>query len=277
MKISWSQYDPGAAWDELISAPGRPRPHAQTLTKYLSSLTPSRLSRRQEAAERAIVEMGITFTVYSEGQNIDRAWPFDIIPRVIAASEWRRIEAGLKQRLTALNLFIDDIYNEQRILADGRFPREVIETSGNFLKECMGARPAHGVWAHICGSDLVRDADGTVYVLEDNLRVPSGVSYMLENRIVTKQVFPELFAHSRILPVDNYPSLLFDTLASLSPRPLDYPEVVVLTPGIYNSAYFEHAYLAQSMGPSSSRAATWSWPTTIASICAPSRGSSAST
>ncbi|HUG97578.1 MAG TPA: circularly permuted type 2 ATP-grasp protein [Gammaproteobacteria bacterium] len=248
MKIDWSQYDPGHAWDELLSGPGRPRPHARELTRYLSSLTPNGLGRRQQAAERAIMEMGITFTVYSEGQNIDRAWPFDIIPRVIAADEWRRIEAGLKQRLSALNMFIDDIYNEQRILAAGRFPREVIETSGNFLKECMGARPAHGVWAHICGSDLVRDADGTVYVLEDNLRVPSGVSYMLENRIVTKQVFPELFANTRILPVDDYPSLLFDTLASLSPRPLDYPEVVVLTPGIYNSAYFEHAYLAQSMG-----------------------------
>ncbi|NGP54001.1 circularly permuted type 2 ATP-grasp protein [Thioalkalivibrio sp. XN8] len=248
MKISWSEYDPGGAWDELLSGPGRPRPHARRLTRHLAALTAKQLGLRQAAAERAIVEMGITFTVYSEGQNIDRAWPFDIIPRVIAASEWRGIEAGLKQRLTALNLFIDDIYNEQRILADGRFPRELIETSSNFLRECSGFRPAHGVWAHVCGSDLVRDADGTVYVLEDNLRVPSGVSYMLENRIVTKQVFPELFAHQRILPVDDYPSQLFDTLASLSPRPLDYPEVVVLTPGIYNSAYFEHAYLAQAMG-----------------------------
>jgi uncharacterized circularly permuted ATP-grasp superfamily protein len=248
VKISWSEYDPGKVWDELLGAPGKPRPHARQLTKYLSSLSPSQLSRRQEAAERAILEMGITFTVYSEGQNIDRAWPFDIIPRIMSASEWRGIQDGLKQRLTALNLFIDDIYNEQRIIRDGRFPRELLETSGNFLKECVGAKPAHGVWAHICGSDLVRDSDGTVYVLEDNLRVPSGVSYMLENRIVTKQVFPELFAHSRILPVDDYPSLLFDTLASLSPRPLDYPEVVVLTPGIYNSAYFEHAYLAQAMG-----------------------------
>jgi uncharacterized circularly permuted ATP-grasp superfamily protein len=248
MKISWTQYDPGTCWDELLLAPGHPRSHARKLTEYLSSLSPTQLRRRQEAAERAILEMGITFTVYSEGQNIDRAWPFDIIPRIIPADEWRRIETGLKQRLAALNMFINDVYNEQRIIADGRFPRELLETSGNFLKECIGVQPAHGAWAHICGSDLVRDADGTVYVLEDNLRVPSGVSYMLENRIVTKQVFPELFAHSRILPVDDYPSLLFDMLASLSPRPLDYPEVVVLTPGIYNSAYFEHAYLAQSMG-----------------------------
>ena len=248
MKINWSEYDPGAGWDELLSAAGTPRPHASQLTRYLSSLSPSQLSRRQQAAERAILEMGITFTVYSEGQNIDRAWPFDIIPRVIASSEWRHIETGLEQRLRALNMFIDDVYNEQRIIKDGRLPEDLIKSSGNFLPACVGVRPAHGVWAHICGSDLVRDADGTVYVLEDNLRVPSGVSYMLENRIVTKQVFPELFAHSRIQPVDDYPSLLFDTLASLSPRPLDYPEVVVLTPGIYNSAYFEHAYLAQSMG-----------------------------
>ena len=248
MKINWSEYDPGGGWDELLSAAGTPRPHASQLTRYLSSLSPSQLSRRQQAAERAILEMGITFTVYSEGQNIDRAWPFDIIPRVIASSEWRHIETGLEQRLRALNMFIDDVYNEQRIIKDGRLPEDLIKSSGNFLSACVGVKPAHGVWAHICGSDLVRDADGTIYVLEDNLRVPSGVSYMLENRIVTKQVFPELFAHSRIQPVDDYPSLLFDTLASLSPRPLDYPEVVVLTPGIYNSAYFEHAYLAQSMG-----------------------------
>ncbi|MFU8896623.1 MAG: circularly permuted type 2 ATP-grasp protein [Gammaproteobacteria bacterium] len=248
MKINWSEYDPGTGWDELLSAAGRPRPHAHQLTRYLSSLSPSQLSRRQQAAERAILEMGITFTVYSEGQNIDRAWPFDIIPRVIAGSEWRHIETGLEQRLRALNMFIDDVYNEQRILKDKRLPEELIKSSGNFLAACVGMKPAHGAWAHICGSDLVRDADGTVYVLEDNLRVPSGVSYMLENRIVTKQVFPELFTHTRIQPVDDYPSLLFDTLASLSPRPLDYPEVVVLTPGIYNSAYFEHAYLAQSMG-----------------------------
>jgi uncharacterized circularly permuted ATP-grasp superfamily protein len=248
MKIRWKDYDAGRTYDELFTASGRARPHARALASYLSRLGPKPLMIRQHAAERAIVEMGITFTVYSEGQNIDRAWPFDIIPRTISAREWRRVEQGLTQRLTALNMFIDDIYHDQRILEEGVFPREIIETSGNFLEQCMGVSPAHGVWAHICGSDLVRDADGTMYVLEDNLRVPSGVSYMLENRIVTKQVFPELFRNNTILPVDDYPSQLFDTLASLSPRPLDYPEVVVLTPGIYNSAYFEHAYLAQSMG-----------------------------
>ncbi len=232
----------------MITGGGRARPHAREVTRYLSSLSARQLGRRQEAAERAISEMGVTFTVYSEGQNIDRAWPFDIIPRTVSASEWQRVEHGLQQRLTALNAFVDDVYNDQRIVKDGKVPAELLETSENYLPECVGIRPPHGAWAHICGSDLVRDADGTIYVLEDNLRVPSGVSYMLENRIVTKQVFPELFSRNRILPVDDYPSQLFDTLASLSPRPLDYPVVVVLTPGIYNSAYFEHSYLAQSMG-----------------------------
>jgi len=203
---------------------------------------------RQEAAEQVIRASGITFTVYSEGQNIDRAWPFDIIPRPIALEEWKRTETGLIQRLRALNHFIDDVYHEQRIVAEGRFPRELLESSVNYLRPCAGVQPAHGVWAHICGSDLVRGADGTLYVLEDNLRVPSGVSYMLENRMVTKHVFPELFARQSIQPVVDYPSKLFGMLASISPRPEDEPEIVVLTPGIYNSAYFEHSYLAQKMG-----------------------------
>jgi uncharacterized circularly permuted ATP-grasp superfamily protein len=192
--------------------------------------------------------MGITFTVYSEGQNIDRAWPFDIVPRTLERSEWAGIEAGLKQRLRALNHFIDDVYHEQRMVKAGRFPRDILESSKNYLAACAGAKPAHGVWANICGTDLVRDRDGTMYVLEDNLRVPSGVSYMLENRSVTKHVFPELFEHQNILPVDDYPAELFNMLVSLSPRSGDEPEVVVLTPGIYNSAYFEHSYLARRMG-----------------------------
>ncbi len=248
VKVDWSRYDPGDGYDELIRAPGRARPAARSLAEYLSSLTARQLKRRQEAADRAIVEMGITFTVYAEGENIDRAWPFDIIPRTLGAAEWRRTDAGLKQRLRALNCFIDDVYHEQRIVRDRRFPRAVLKSSRNVLKGCRGAKPPHGVWANICGSDLVRGADGTLYVLEDNLRVPSGVSYMIENRSVAKRVFPELFEHQSIRPVDAYPSELFDMLTSLSPRPADEPEVVVLTPGIYNSAYFEHAYLAQRMG-----------------------------
>lgn len=244
----WTNYHCDGFYDELIGPEGKPRVGAATLAAHLEGLSKRQLQLRQEAAERAIVEMGVTFTVYTEGQNIDRAWPFDIIPRIIAANEWRQIEQGLRQRLTALNMFIDDLYDEQRILGDGLIPRELIESSPDFRPECIGARPLHGVWAHVCGSDLVRDGDGTVYVLEDNLRVPSGVSYMLENRSVTKRVFPELFRHQIIAPVDDYPSDLFDTLAALSPRPGDEPEVVVLTPGIFNSAYFEHSYLAQRMG-----------------------------
>lgn len=248
MGIDWKQYNPGGFYDELISSPGYARAPARTLIKYLRTLSDQELQTRIEAAELAIIEMGITFTVYTESGNIDRAWPFDIIPRVIAAKEWRQIEQGLKQRLKALNLFINDIYNEQRILNDGVVPKDIILGSRDYRKQCVGITPPHGVWAHICGTDLVRDQQGTVYVLEDNLRVPSGVSYMIENRTLTKRVFPELFEDHSIQPVADYPAQLFDTLASISPRPADYPEVAVLTPGIYNSAYFEHAFLAQQMG-----------------------------
>ena len=248
MRIDWNQYDPGEFYDELISTPGHPRTASRSLAKYLGSLSDQQLNRRQRAAELAIEEMGITFTVYTEGENIDRSWPFDIIPRVISVREWRRLEQGLMQRLNALNLFIDDLYHDQKIVKAKVFPKSLLKGSGNFLKQCIGANPVHGVWAHICGTDLVRNKDGVIYVLEDNLRVPSGVSYMIENRSVTKRVFPELFRRRSILPVDDYPAQLFDMLASLSPRPLDYPEVVVLTPGIYNSAYFEHSFLAQQMG-----------------------------
>lgn len=248
MKINWETYEPGRFWDELMAGAGNPRPTAARVVRYLGSLTDRQLKSRQAAAERAILEMGITFTVYSEGQNIDRAWPLDIIPRVIEGSEWDTIEAGLKQRLAALNMFIDDIYHDQRAIGDGIVPAELILSSKDYLEVCRGVNPAQGVWAHICGTDLVRDGDGTMYVLEDNLRVPSGVSYMLENRSVIKRVFPELFTRTRIRPVDDYTHNLFDMLTSLSPRPLDQPEIVVMTPGIFNSAYFEHSFLAQRMG-----------------------------
>jgi len=246
--VDWAAYDPAGNYDDMIDGSGAPRPAARELAARLGMMNRRELAARQQAAEQAIISMGITFTVYSEGQNIDRAWPFDIIPRTLERAEWARTEAGLKQRLRALNHFIDDVYHEQRMVRDGRFPREVLESSKNFLPPCVGATPAHGVWANICGTDLVRDKDGTMYVLEDNLRVPSGVSYMLENRSVTKLVFPELFERQDILPVDDYPAELFNMLVSLSPRPGDEPEVVVLTPGIYNSAYFEHSYLARRMG-----------------------------
>ncbi|NND53498.1 MAG: circularly permuted type 2 ATP-grasp protein [Gammaproteobacteria bacterium] len=247
-KLDWSEYDPGTIYDELIGSPGQPRKPVAGLAEFLAKLGPKRLKRRQIAAERAIVEMGITFTVYSEGQNIDRAWPFDVIPRPMPADEWDTTAAGLAQRLRALNFFIADVYGDRRFIREGHIPEELLLTSKNYLPACEGARPPNDVWANICGTDLVRGSDGVLYVLEDNLRVPSGVSYMLENRAVTKQVFPEIFARQSIRPVDDYPSELFDMLATLSPRPGDMPEVVVLTPGIYNSAYFEHAYLAQRMG-----------------------------
>ncbi|MEZ5543057.1 MAG: circularly permuted type 2 ATP-grasp protein [Pseudomonadota bacterium] len=248
MTIRWKDYSSGASYDELITPAGHARKAAQQTVRYISSLSDAEWGERRDAAELAMRVMGITFTVYSNDSGIDRVWPFDIIPRIIPAREWRITEAGLIQRATALNHFIADIYGEQRIIRDDVFPGELLAESANFRKQCVGIRPPLDIWAHICGSDLVRDSDGKFYVLEDNLRVPSGVSYMLENRLVMKRVFPELFEAVSILPVDGYPARLFDTLASLSPRPADYPTVVVMSPGIYNSAYFEHSYLAQQMG-----------------------------
>jgi uncharacterized circularly permuted ATP-grasp superfamily protein len=248
MKLASDEYTSLTAYDELLDHSLQPRPAARPLFDYLNSLDEKELSARREAVDATIMAMGITFTIYSESGNIDRAWPFDPIPRIMGRTEWDRIQAGLKQRLTALNLFINDLYNEQKIIKDGVFPAEVLAGSGNFRPQCVGITPRFGVWAHICGTDLVRDSDGTVYVLEDNLRVPSGVSYMLENRQIMKRIFPEVFRTTNILPVDDYPTQLYQTLAALSPRSGDHPVIAVLTPGIYNSAYFEHSYLAQQMG-----------------------------
>jgi len=248
MTINCQHYPLSPSFDELIDPESRPRPVARGLCDWLHGLPAANFEARRAAVESAIVAAGITFTVYHEGGDIDRAWPFDLIPRIIDGREWNTIEAGLKQRLTAINRFIDDLYNDQAALHDGIVPRELIENSRHFRPQCRGIRPRFGAWAHVCGTDLVRDADGTVYVLEDNLRVPSGVSYMLENRELMKRLIPELFAGQRIRPVDQYPALLHHALTTLSPRDVERPVVVVLTPGIYNSAYFEHSYLAQNMG-----------------------------
>jgi uncharacterized circularly permuted ATP-grasp superfamily protein len=249
MTIRWGSYKVRGLYDELIRVAGKPRPVADALCQYLRNLKDSEIEEYKTASDMAIHVMGVSFTVYTEEDgSIDRAWPFDIIPRVIPKSEWTTIEKGLKQRVHALNLFIDDLYHEQKIVKDGIFPASLLKDSVNFRKQCIGIDPPGGIWAHICGSDLVRDKNGVMYVLEDNLRVPSGVSYMLENRLVMKRVFPDLFAEQSILPVDDYPSQLYDMLAAISPRKIEQPEIVVLTPGIYNSAYFEHAYLAQQMG-----------------------------
>jgi uncharacterized circularly permuted ATP-grasp superfamily protein len=249
MPVDLKQYPATDFYDEMLARPNRSRTHTKEMVRLLRSLDHEELAGRQAAAELAMKEMGITFSVYSEDEGtIDRVWPFDIVPRILPIDEWKRIEAGLIQRVNALNLFIDDIYHDQRIVDEGVFPPEVLAKSKNFRTQCIGVSPPLGIWAHVCGSDLVRDRDGTIYVLEDNLRVPSGVSYMLENRLVTKQVFPELFGRYAPLPIDAYAAQLYSTLAQLSPRRTPRPEIVVLTPGIYNSAYFEHAYLAQEMG-----------------------------
>lgn len=245
MPNRWSHYQsPG--FDELVRNDGTARDFSHKLTDWFNTLSDEDLANRELAAQLAIAQMGITFTVYSDKGNIDREWPLDIVPRIIAAQEWRNIEKGLKQRLKALNMFINDLYNDQQILKDNIVPRQLIETSSNFRKECMGMNPTHQVWAHICGSDLIRGEDGTVYVLEDNLRVPSGVSYMIENREIMKRALPEVFRQSHILPVDTYPADLREMLSSLTD--VTDPTICVLTPGVFNSAYFEHSYLAQEMG-----------------------------
>ena len=248
MTKGWKGYKAGGFYDELITDKGSPRTAARQALRLLQSLPEEDMDSRRQSADLAIREMGISFTVYTEGGNIDRAWPFDIIPRIITGREWAQVSRGLQQRSRALNCFIDDVYNQQRILADGIVPADIVLDSPNFKAPCMGMSPRYGAWAHICGSDLVRDQRGRFFVLEDNLRVPSGVSYMVENREITKRVLPELFENYSILPVDDYPLKLYETLAQLSPRQRRRPTVVVLTPGIYNSAYFEHAFLAQGMG-----------------------------
>ncbi|MGI9054078.1 MAG: circularly permuted type 2 ATP-grasp protein [Ilumatobacteraceae bacterium] len=237
-----------APWDELRDHDGAARPPAVDVLEVIDGLGVEELRARQTSSAADILTMGITFSVYSDGSGIDRAWPFDIIPRVIEAHEWARVERGLIQRLVALNHFIDDVYNAQQIITDGVFPAELLADSANFRPECCGVHPKFGVWAHISGSDLVRDADGAIYVLEDNLRVPSGVSYVLENRAVSKRAFPELFMRLNVAPVDAYTDELNRLLSSLAPDGTRDPSIVVLTPGIFNSAYFEHSFLAQRMG-----------------------------
>ncbi len=248
MSVITESYNSGEFFDELIDGEGNFRGCSQRLLEYLQNLPPEELEKRRQAAEATIQDMGISFTVYTDEGNIDRSWPFDIVPRTIDANDWLVAERGLKQRLTALNKFIDDLYHDQNCIKDGIIPKHIIAESKNFRPECVGVSPPFGVWAHICGTDLVRADDGQFYVLEDNLRVPSGVSYMLENRALTKRTLPELFENDDIMRVDSYTAQLFETLKSLAPRQIACPEIVVLTPGIFNSAYFEHAFLAQQMG-----------------------------
>lgn len=246
--VRFDQYEPGDFYDELFIAKGKPRQEAIPLVERINSLSSGELQRRQQAAQIALLKMGVTFNVYGDGEGTERIFPFDIIPRIVAAAEWMQIEQGLKQRIQALNLFLDDIYNDQKILRDSVIPSDLIDTANGFLKPCMGLKPPGGIWCHITGTDLVRDRNGRWYVLEDNMRCPSGVSYVLENRRVMKSTFPQVFNTMPIQPVEDYPSHLLETLLNLAPPQIYEPTVVVLTPGIYNSAYFEHSFLAQQMG-----------------------------
>ncbi|THJ21791.1 MAG: circularly permuted type 2 ATP-grasp protein [Nitrospira sp. CG24D] len=244
--MKFSQYDPGQFYDELYEGTGQPRPGSKLLLRKFASLPEGELKKRQQAAERVILNMGMTFGVYGSNDGHEQIFPFDIVPRIVEPPDWTHIESGLRQRLRALNLFIDDVYHEQKILKDGVIPSELIYSSKGFLNACWGLKPPRGIWCHIAGIDLVRIGDGRYYVLEDNMRCPSGVAYVLEARQVMKRTFPELFDAYRVRPVDDYPSHLQDTLRYLSDLP--DPTVVMLTPGMFNSAYYEHSLLAQKMG-----------------------------
>jgi uncharacterized circularly permuted ATP-grasp superfamily protein len=246
MNFSFEQYDNEGFYDEMFTPSGDIRPGYQHFKDRVELLTKVEFQRRQISAERALMAMGITFNVYSENEGTERIMPVDIIPRIVHAQEWEKMEKGLIQRITALNLFLADIYSDQKIIKDGIIPREVIYSSKNFLAPCMGIKPPKNIWIHITGTDLIRGNDGEYMILEDNLRCPSGVSYMMENRELLKQTFPEVVAKTQIRPISDYPHKLLEMLRFISDRP--EPTVVVLTPGIYNSAYFEHSYLAQQMG-----------------------------
>ena len=234
-------------WDEMYHN-GTPRDHYQFVAEQMSQLDNKALRQKEELASKLFMNQGITFTVYSSNEGIERIFPFDIIPRIITANDWEHIESGIKQRLTALNLFLKDIYSDQLILKEGLIPPALISSCPHFTREVFGVKVPFDIYVHISGIDLIRDADGTYYILEDNLRTPSGVSYMLENREVTKRIFPEALANHPIQSVRDYPLTLHRILLSLAPNQIQKPTVVILTPGIYNSAYYEHTFLARTMG-----------------------------
>ena len=246
--MQFSSYQTEGFYDEMFDNQGRCRPHVQLVQVVIESLSDGQLLRYKHSAERLLLQLGITFNVYGDTAGTERIFPFDLIPRVIPAPEWDRIERGLKQRVHALNAFIDDIYHDQKILKDGAIPADVVTSAVSYRKQCHDLNPPWRVWCHITGTDLVRDRDGNYYVLEDNLRVPSGVSYVLENREVLKRIFPRVFEGLPVRPVNEYTGRLLEMLESIAPHPTGSPRVVVLTPGIYNSAYFEHSFLAQQMG-----------------------------
>ncbi len=234
-------------WDEMYEQ-ASVRNQYRNVVDFLQQLSVAELNKKEEQAKRLFMSQGITFTVYSSGEGIEKIFPFDIIPRIITAGEWQFIETGIKQRLKALNLFLKDVYNEQFILKDGVVPTGIIYSCPHFLREMHGFPVPYDIYVHIAGIDLIRDSDGSFYILEDNLRTPSGVSYMLENREITKRLFPDLLPKNNVRTVMEYPTILHKNLVSLSPRQTANPTIVLLTPGVYNSAYFEHSTLARLMG-----------------------------
>ena len=246
--MNFDGYDVGDYYDEMFLPDGTPRPEARALVDRIEGLPKGEFMRRHTAAEQTLLKTGITFTVYGDEAGTERIFPFDVVPRIIAHDTWDPIERGLKQRVEALNRFIDDVYHDRAIIRDGLVPAEVVESSQGYRRECAGLNPPRGVWCHITGTDLVRDRDGTIYVLEDNLRCPSGVSYVLENRAVMTETFPLVFEGLGVRPVQDYPSRLLTMLEEVAPKGVDRPSVALLTPGVFNSAYFEHSFLAQQMG-----------------------------
>jgi len=241
-----SSYNPGLYFDELFGAMDLPAEHTALIRQRLAALDFDELRRRAQDAERELYNLGITFIVYSDKDAVDRILPFDVIPRVISAPEWKHLEAGVTQRVAALNLFLHDIYHDQKILKDGVIPRDLVEGNHNFRPQMIGLDVPFNTYIHIMGTDLVRDRHGTFRVLEDNGRVPSGVSYVVENRHMMQRVFPDLMQDIGIRPVDNYGHKLLDAMMEIAP--VDDPQVVLLSPGTYNSAYFEHIFLAREMG-----------------------------
>ena len=246
--MKFDNYETNGFYDELIQENGKARPCAKDLIETIEEMPDGELQLRQKAAEASFMDTGITFAVYGRKEGSEKIIPFDVIPRIVDSKTWSVLEKGLKQRTEAMNCFLNDIYGEQKILRDKVIPEELINTCTAFRKECIGLVPPRKIWAHITGTDLVRDKDGTFYVLEDNMRCPSGVSYVLQNRKVLKQTFPKVFSKCAIRPVDEYAAKLRSMLKYLAPENIDEPRVAVLSPGIYNSAYYEHSFLAQQMG-----------------------------
>ncbi len=245
---SFASYELGSVYDEMFQGPGRSRSHYGALLEELASVSLDELRRRQTDADRAFLAQGITFTVYGDEQGTERIFPFDLVPRIITADEWGTLERGLTQRITAINLFLKDVYHEGRILAEGVVPRELVYSCRHYRREMRGVRVHRDAYVSVAGTDLVRLEDGRFVVLEDNLRVPSGVSYMLANREMTKRIFPGLFNRYNVRPIAHYGQALLATLRALAPSGCADPAIVVLTPGVGNSAYFEHAFLAREMG-----------------------------